>query len=219
MSDPFDNIDNEVYLEKIKIFFNKYKIIIITIITVFILSVVSLTVFNNYKNKEIDKVSNYYIKILSIIESDPERAKTELQKLAKLKNKNYRNLSNLLLFKLQFQNNEFDKSIETLRYIEDNSKGNSYLGKITKYYYSQVFLEQNNKKNFDIYTNELLSFGGIWALLAHELRGHHQFANKDYENALKNFNKILQNQQSTVSIRNRARDMIDNINLYYDKNN
>ena len=219
MSDPFENIDNEMYLEKIKKFFYKYKIIIMIITILFILSALGITIFNNYKNKEIDKVSNYYIKILSIIESDPEKAKIELKKLAKLKNKDYRNLSNLLLFKLQFQNNEFQESLDTLRYIEDNSAGNSYLGKIIKYYYSQVFMEQNNKKNFDIYTNELLSFGGMWALLAHELRGHFQFANKDYENAFKNFNKIIQNQQSTVSIRNRAQEMIDNINLYYDKNN
>lgn len=219
MSDPFENINNEVYLEKIKKFFYKYKIIIMIIIIVLILSTIGLTVFNNYKNKEIDKVSNYYIKILSIIESDPERAKSELKKLAKKKNKDYRNLSNLLIFKLQFQNSDYEEALKTLRYIEDNSKGNSYLGRIIKYYYSQVFLEQNNKKNFDIYTNELLSFGGMWALLAHELRGHFQYANKDYENALKNFSKILQNQQSTVSIKNRAQEMIDNINLYYDKNN
>ena len=219
MSDPFENIDNEVYLEKIKNFFYKYKIIIIVIVTVFILSALGLTVFNNYKNKEIDKVSDYYIKILSIIESDPERAESELKKLAKLKNKDYRNLSNLLLFKLQFQNNELEESLKTLRLVEDNSNVNGYLYKIIKYYYSQVFMEQNNKKNFDIYTNELLSFGGMWALLAHELRGHFQFANKEYENALKNFSKIIQNQQSTASIRSRAQEMVDNINLYYDKKN
>ena len=219
MSDPFENIDNEVYLEKIKRFFYKYRTMIIITLIAFILSALGLTIFNNYKNKEIDKVSNYYIKILSIIESDPERAKTELKKLAKLKNKDYRNLSNLLLFKLQFQNNEFEESLKTLKYIEENSKGNSYMDKIIKYYYSQVFMEQNNKNNFDLYTNEMLTFGGMWALLAHELRGHYQYANKDYENALKNFSKIIQNQQSTVSIRNRAQEMIDNINLYYDKNN
>ena len=219
MSDPFENIDNEIYVEKIKKFFYKYKIIIMVITIAFILSALGLTVLNNYKNKEIDKVSNYYIKILSIIESDPDRAKSELKKLAKLKNKDYRNLSNLLLFKLQFQNNDLEESLKTLGYIEENSKGNSYLARIIKYYYSQVFMELNNKKNFDIYTNELLSYGGMWSLLARELRGHLQFANKDYENALKNFNKIIQNQQSTVSIRNRAQEMIDNINLYYDKNN
>ncbi len=219
MSDPFENIDNEMYLEKIKKFFYKYKIIIMVITIAFILSALGLTVLNNYKNKEIDKVSNYYIKILSIIESDPNRAKSELKKLAKLKNKDYRNLSNFLLFKLQFQNNELEESLKTLGDIEENSKSNSYLARIIKYYYSQVFMELNNKKNFEIYTNELLSYGGMWSLLAHELRGHLQFANKDYENALKNFNKIIQNQQSTVSIRNRAQEMIDNINLYYDKNN
>ena len=219
MSDPFEDIDNEVYIEKVKKIFYKYKTLIIAIIIIFILSAFALIVFNNYKNKEIDKISNYYIKILSIIESDPERAKSELKKLVKLKNSDYRNLSNLLLFKLQFQNKEFKESLVSLGYIEDNSNGNSYLGKITKYYYSQVFMELNNKKNFDKYTNQLLSFGGMWALLAHELRGHFQYANKDYENALKNFSKIIQNQQSTVSIRNRAQEMIDNISLYHDKNN
>ena len=219
MSDPFENIENEVYLEKIKKLFYKFKIVIIVIIVALFISILGLTVLNNHKNKELDKVSNYYIKILSIIESDPERAEIELKKLAKLKNKDYKNLSNLLLFKLQFQNNEFEESLKTLKLIEDNNKGNNYLDKITKYYYSQVFMEQNNKKNFDKYTNELLSLGGMWALLAHELRGHLQFANKDYENALKNFRKIIQNEQSTISIKNRAQEMIDNINLYYDKSN
>ena len=89
-------------------------------------------------------------------------------RISKIKNKDYK-IYQIYFFKLQFQNNEFEESLKTLRYIEDNSKGNSYLDKIIKYYYSQVFMEQNNKKNFDIYTNELLSFGGMWALLAHEL--------------------------------------------------
>ncbi len=218
MSDPFENIDNEVYLDKIRNFFNKYKIIIISSIAIFILSALALLAFNNYKEKKNDKISNYYIQILSIIDTDPEKAKNELQKLAKLKNKNYKNLSNLLLFKLQFQNKEFEESLKTLKLIENNVRSSSNLNKITKYYYSQVFMEQDNKNNFDLYTNEMLTFGGMWALLAHELRGHLYFSKKDYENALKNFKKIVQNQQATVSIRNRAQEMIDNINLYYDKN-
>ena len=218
MSDPFANIENEVYVEKIKNFFYKYKIFIIIIVTIFISSALGLIVFNNHKEKQIDKVSNYYIQILSIIETEPEKAKNELKKLVKLKNKNYKNLSNLLLFKIQFENKEFDNALKTLKLIEDNIKSNNYLDKIIKYYYAQVFMEQNSKKSFNLYTNELLSFGGMWALLAHELRGHLHFANEDYENALKNFSKIIQNQQSTVSIKNRAQEMIDNINLYYDKN-
>ena len=43
MSDPFENIDNEVYLEKIKNFFYKYKFIIILIVTLFILSALHRT--------------------------------------------------------------------------------------------------------------------------------------------------------------------------------
>ena len=218
MSDPFENIDNELYIEKIKKFFYKFKIIIIATIALIISISLGLVVFNNHKNKEIDKVSNYYIQILSIIETDPERAKSELKKLAKLNNQDYKNLSNLLIFKLQFKKNEYEESLKTLKIIEDNIKSDSYLDKIIKYYYAQVFMEQNNKNNFDLYTKQLLSFGSMWALLAHELRGHFYFANQDYESALKNFSKIIKNQQSTVSIKNRAQEMIDNINLHYDKN-
>ena len=78
-------------------------------------------------------------------------------------------------------------------------------------------MEQDMKKDFETFTKDLLSFGGMWTLLAHELRGHQYFYKSDYDNALKNFNKIIQNQQATVAIRNRAIEMIDNINLYYDK--
>ena len=217
MSDPFENLDNEVYLDKVKQFFYKFKIVIISASILLFLSIAGLMFFNNAKKKEIDRISNYYIQILSIIDNDPERAKNELTKLNKLSNRDYKNLSNLLVFKLQFQNNEFTESLKTLKEVENNIKVNSHLNKIIKYYYAQVAIEQDMKKDFEKFTKDLLSFGGMWALLAHELRGHQYFSKSDYDNALKNFNKIIQNQQATVAIRNRAIEMIDNINLYYDK--
>ena len=217
MSDPFENLDNEVYLDKFKQFFYKFRIEIISAFILLFLSVVGLMFFNNAKKKEIDRISNYYIQILSIIDNDPERAKNELTKLNKLSNRDYKNLSNLLVFKLQFQNNEFTESLKTLKEVENNIKVNSHLNKIIKYYYAQVAMEQDMKKDFETFTKDLLSFGGMWALLAHELRGHQYFSKSDYDNALKNFNKIIKNQQATVAIRNRAIEMIHNINLYYDK--
>ena len=217
MSDPFENIDNEVYLDKIKTFFYKFKFFIVSVFILIILCISGLMLFNNSKKKEVNRISNYYIQILSIIDNDPERAKNELKKLTSLSNRDYKNLSNLLIFKLQFQNNELEESLNTLKKVEENIRGNGHLNKIIKYYYAQVAMELNKKNDFDMLIKELLSFGGMWALLAHELRGHLYFSNSDYENALKNFNKIIQNQQATVAIRNRALEMIDNINLYYDK--
>ena len=58
----------------------------------------------------------------------------------------------------------------------------------------------------------------MWAMLAYELRGHYFYSTKEYELAFKNFSKIINNQQATNSIKNRAREMINNINLYYEKN-
>ena len=219
MSDPFESLDNEVYLDKLKQFFYKFRIVIIGSAILLFLIIGALMLLNNAKKKEIDKISNYYTQILSIVDNDPERAKNELKKLTKLSNKDYNNLSNLLVFKLQFQNNEFTESLKTLKEVEKNIKVNSHLNKIIKYYRAQVAMEQGLKKDFEKFTKDLLSFGGMWALLAHELRGHLYFTKSDYGNALKNFNKITQNQQATVAIRNRALEMIDNINLHYDKDN
>ena len=219
MSDPFESLDNEVYLDKLKQFFYKFRIVIIGSAILLFLIIGALMLLNNVKKKEIDKISNYYTQILSIVDNDPERAKNELKKLTKLSNKDYKNLSNLLVFKLQFQNNEFTESLKTLKEVEKNIKVNSHLNKIIKYYRAQVAMEQGLKKDFEKFTKDLLSFGGMWALLAHELRGHLYFTKSDYGNALKNFNKITQNQQATVAIRNRALEMIDNINLHYDKDN
>ena len=70
--------------------------------------------------------------------------------------------------------------------------------------------------NFDANINNLLSYGGMWAMLAYELRGHYYFQKKDYSTALKNFNKIINNQQASSSIRSRAIEMINNVNLYYE---
>ena len=42
---------------------------------------------------------------------------------------------------------------------------------------------------------------------------------KEYNNALKNFNKIINNQQATASIKSRSIEMVDSIYLYYGKDN
>ena len=58
MSDPFENIDNEVYLEKFKNFFNKYKIVIITAITITI--IVAITLVGIIKYKQIPNLTTIF---------------------------------------------------------------------------------------------------------------------------------------------------------------
>ncbi len=215
MSDPFTDIDNEVYIDKIKSFLKKFKIIIIGIISSILIIVIGFSIYSNSKSNKEAKLSEYYVEILSIIEKEPKRAKQELKKLEKLDNRAYKNLSNLLIFKLYLQENELDLALETLNKIENNLKSVS-LRRIIDFYSAQVYLEQGNTEKFDSNINDLLSYGGMWAMLAYELRGHYYFQIKDYNTALKNFNKIINNQQASQSIRNRAIEMINNVNLYYE---
>ena len=65
----------------------------------------------------------------------------------------------------------------------------------------------------------MLAFGNNWALLGHEIRGHYLFRKKDYKNAEKDFNKIINEQQSSNSIRLRAVEMLQNIRMYNEEYN
>ena len=218
MSDPFTDIDSEVTKEKFKKFFYKYKTPLIVVVSTLTILITGITLYTNSLTKKELKISNYYIEILSIIDSDKEKALIELGKLEKLDKKNYKVLSNLLIFKIKAEEKKLDEAIEVLKNIENNISSNNQINKITTYYYSQIFLDKKDKNKFENKTNTLLSYGGMWAMLAYELRGHYFYSTKEYELAFKNFSKIINNQQATTSIKNRAREMINNINLYYEKN-
>ena len=218
LSDPFTDIDSEVTIEKFKKIFYKYKIPLIVAVSTLTILIIGIFLYTKSATKKELKISNYYIEILSIIDSDKEKALMELEKLAKLDKKNYRVLSNLLIFNIKAEEKKLDQAIEVLKNIENSIDSNNQINKIITYYYSQIFLDKKDKNNFENKTNILLSFGGMWAMLAYELRGHYFYSTNEYESALKNFSKIINNQQATTSIKNRAREMINNINLYYEKN-
>jgi len=217
LSDPFSDIDSEVYKEKIKKYFFKYKYAIISALSLIIIIFVSLSFYNNYKSKKEIEASNYYIEILSIIDADQTRALNELKKLSKFNQKNYQNLSNFLILKLKLQNNQLDEALIMLNKVEEKIGSKSHLNRIIEYYYSQIYLDKKEKDKFDNYTKKLLTHGGMWAMLAHELRGHYYFNDNEYDQALKNFEKIITNQQATSQIRSRVSEMINNINLYDEK--
>ena len=120
MSDPFADIDTEVNIDKFKNFFKKYKLFLILISLLLIIAIISISIYRNHINNKKAQMANYYIEILSILEKDPERAKTELQKLSKLNDRSYKNLSNLLISKIQFEANEYENSLATLKKVENN---------------------------------------------------------------------------------------------------
>ena len=218
LSDPFTDIDNEVILEKFKKFFYKFKLPIIIILGTLAILIISIIFYTKNSTKKKLEISNYYIEILSIIDTEKEKALIELEKLAKFDNRSYQALSNLLIFKIKVEEKKLDEGIEILKTIENSINSKNQINKIITYYYSQIFLDKKDKSSFENKTNTLLSYGGMWAMLAYELRGHYFYSTNEYELAFKNFSKIINNQQATTSIKNRAREMINNINLYYEKN-
>ena len=213
MSDPFSDIDNEVTIDKLKSLFHKYKKLIL-ILAAFIL-VISITIFYidyNKKAKDI-RLSGYLIEIISIINTEDERAISELKKLSKLGHKGHEILSNLLLSKIYLKKQDFEGAIKHLLKIEIKRKKLEPLKKLKNYFISVAYIGLNNQKEFQKSINELLSYGGYWSLLGHELRGHFLFEKGQLAEAKKDFNKIMNEQLSTQFLRARAQEMLNNINL------
>ncbi|MBF97240.1 MAG: hypothetical protein CFH34_01102 [Alphaproteobacteria bacterium MarineAlpha9_Bin4] len=218
MSDPFSDIDQEVTLEKLKNLFFKYKkVILISSITIIIV-VASLIYFNYSKERKDIRLSGYLIEIISIINDDEDKAINELEKLSKLGHSGHEMLSNLLLSKIYLKKQDYSGAINHLSKINFKGSKLAPLEKLKHYFMSVAYLGMDNKNEFQKNINLLLSYGDYWSLLGHELRGHYFFSKGNMEAASKDFNKIINEQLSTSSLRQRAQEMLNNINLNYEKN-
>lgn len=216
MSDPFHEINDELLLDKAKALFKRYRAYIaITLIFIIVFPLAIGTIKYN-KDKKEEKISGYYIEILNLIAEDESKALLELDKLSKLKHSGVNALGQIISLKINLKNKDFSKVEFNIENLEENYEKTPNLQKLIDYYIAQSYLEMNNKSKLEKKVNNLLKHGGVWALLGLEVRGHYYYQIGDYDNALKNFNKIVNEQVSTNSIRSRATEMINNIYLFYE---
>ena len=213
MSDPFADINQEVALEKFKRFFFKYKksIFIFSIILV-VLTSFTLFLIDKKKNKDI-RLAGYLIEIISIINSDEDKAIKELKKLVKLDHEGHQILSNLLLSKIYLNKQDYSGALKYLKDIEIRDNKLETLNKLKNYFISVSYLGLSDKQNFQKSINLLLSYGDYWSLLGHELRGYFLFNEGNYKEASKDFTKILNEELSTQNQRQRSQEMLSNIKL------
>ena len=218
MSDPFSEIDKEVNIDKIKNFYFKYKYYIFLVSALLIIIPLLIFYFQNKEIKKNLKVSSYYIEILNIVEKDEKKALVELKKLSKLNHKGFKTLSSLVMAKINLKNKEYNLAKENIDNIKLSKIKEESIIKIITYYKAQILLEMNDKKGFDEEINKLLAYEGLWSLLGHELRGHYYIKNKKYDLAKKDFNKIFNEQISSNGLKSRAREMLQKLSLYDEKN-
>lgn len=213
MSDPFADINQEVALEKFKRFFFKYKksIFIFSIILV-VLTSFTLFLIDKKKKKDI-RLAGYFIEIISIINSDEDKAIKELKKLVKLDHEGHQILSNLLLSKIYLNKQDYSGALKYLKDIEIKDNKLETLNKLKSYFISVSYLGLSDKQNFQKSINLLLSYGDYWSLLGHELRGYFLFNEGNYKEASKDFTKILNEELSTQNQRQRSQEMLSNIKL------
>ena len=214
LSDPFTEIEKEVNLEKFKSFFFRYKKIIIIILLIIII-LPSIVFYLQYsQDKENIKISGYYVEIISLLQSDEKRALEELSKLKRYNHEGYNILSDIIVAKINLKNGNKDRSIDIINSLIEKKIKNPLFNKLITYYKAQILLELNVKEDLEKIISELLSFGGNWALLGHEIRGHYHFKNGNYNLAFKDFTKITNEQIVSSSLKIRAKEMLESIIIF-----
>ena len=107
--------------------------------------------------------------------------------MSKLGHSGHEILSNLLLSKIYLKKQDFQAAINHLSKIEIKSKKLAPLNKLKDYFMSVAYLGLNNEKEFKKSINLLISYGGYWSLLGHELRGHFSFEKRKFDSGKKRF--------------------------------
>ena len=111
LSDPFSDIDNEVTLDKFKSIFNKYKKLIVVTLSFLLVTLGIFFYVNHTKQSKDIRLSGYLIEILSIVDTEEEKAIKELEKLSKLGHEGHEILSNLLLSKIYLKKQDFSGAL------------------------------------------------------------------------------------------------------------
>ena len=216
MSNIFSEIDEEVKVDKYKKIWTDYRKYIIFFVSVIVIIFIILVSYSLYSEKRQSRISGQYLEALSLIKSDKKKAEEIFQSIVDEGVSGYSHLANLSLGGMKLQEGAVK---ESKIFFTKNKKHLSFkdpLFKITDYIYSIQSIDANDEQ-VKTRVNDVFNFGGYWSMLATELKGYIFIKEKDYDSALKAFEKVTNEELSTQSSKSRANEMIRAINLIKDK--
>tara|TARA_Y100000590_G_scaffold131302_1_gene150029 strand:- start:2609 stop:3250 length:642 start_codon:yes stop_codon:yes gene_type:complete len=201
-------VNEEVRQDNYKRTWNKYKKYIFFIVLSLLIGVTSVNYLQSSKEKTIEKQSELFFKAIEYIDNqDFENAKKLLEEINESQRSGYSDLAFLYLVDL-VNKKEIDLDLNEL---ELKKKSNLYPLVILQKFNNEINLDFENIENIDEIIN-LSKPSSSWKYLAHELLASYYLKKKDIDNALQSLNTIIESNEASEYIKERAKTLVEIIN-------
>ena len=213
MADIFDEVSEDLRKDQYKHFWLKYKKIIISLVSIFVLSVVALKYIQHYQEKKKIEVATLYFNGLNEIKNkNYEKAEIIFKEILKSADLGYTVLSYFKLASINLNKKDFQS-------MERNYNKIINLDNINKSYKEYaLFLKITNSPNINndkkiALLNPILTSPGEFQPIASELEILYLIENKKFKNAKNKLEKLLK--QKNIS--NNQKNRLNTINEIYFK--
>ena len=213
MADIFDEVSEDLRKDQYKQIWLKYKKIIISLVSIFVLSVIAFKYIQHYQEKKKIEVATLYFNGLNEIKNkNYDKAEDIFKEIIKSANLGYTVLSHFKLASIYLNKKDFQS-------MERNYNKIINLDKINKSYKEYaLFLKItnspniNNDKKIEL-LKPILTSPGEFQPIASELEILYLIENKKFKNAKNKLEKLLK--QKNIS--NNQKNRLNTINEIYFK--
>ena len=213
MADIFDEVSEDLRKDQYKQIWLKYKKIIISLISIFVLSVIAFKYIQHYQEKKKIEVATLYFDGLNEIKNkNYEKAEVIFKEIIKSADLGYTVLSYFKLANINFNKKDFKS-------MERNYNKIINLDNINKSYKEYaLFLKITNSSNINndkkiALLKPILTSPGEFQPIASELEILYLIENKRFKNAKNKLEKLLK--QKNIS--NNQKNRLNTINEIYFK--
>ena len=213
MADIFDEVSEDLRKDQYKQIWLKYKKIIISLISIFVLSIIAFKYIQHYQEKKKIEVATLYFDGLTEIKNkNYEKAEVIFKEILKSADLGYTVLSYFKLAYINFNQKDFQS-------MERNYNKIINLDKINKSYKEYaLFLKITNSPNINndkkiALLKPILTSPGEFQPVASELEILYLIENKRFKNAKNKLEKLLK--QKNIS--NNQKNRLNTINEIYFK--
>ena len=213
MADIFDEVSEDLRKDQYKQIWLKYKKIIISLVSIFVLSVIAFKYIQHYQEKKKIEVATLYFNGLNEIKNkNYDKAEDIFKEIIKSADLGYTVLSHFKLASIYLNKKDFQS-------MESNYNKIINLDKINKSYKEYaLFLKITNSPNINndkkiALLKPILTSPGEFQPIASELEILYLIENKKFKNAKNKLDKLLK--QKNIS--NNQKNRLNTINEIYFK--